>query len=220
MIADIQRRGKCPIVVGGSGLYLKFLTHGMAGAPPANEEVRTELGKLTVEEIYQKLFELDPVEAARQNAQNRRHLSRALEICLVTGSKASKMRTNFDDQEVLEGLRGVSLTWPREILAERIAQRTREMFEAGAVSEVESLPSDALTIRQAIGVKEIESMFRGEMTTEECEERIAISTRQYAKRQRNWLRRETWLYPIDGAQPVEDQVDELSQLDWPRVDHS
>jgi tRNA dimethylallyltransferase len=215
VIDEIIARGKRAIVVGGSGLYLKFLTHGVSEAPPADEEIRAELEALPVEEVYRRLQEVDPEEAARQNPGNHRHVSRALEICLITGGKASDLRRNFADTKMTEGLSGVVLAWPREILAERIARRTRVMFEAGVVSEVEGLPEVMGTIRQAIGVREIESLLRGELSLEECEERIVISTRQYAKRQRNWFRREAWLKPVAGELPVEDQVEAVIASGWP-----
>ena len=211
VIEGIAARGKRAIVVGGSGLYLKFLTHGVAAAPPGDEEIRAELDQLAVDEIYRRLKELDPEEAAKQNSQNRRHLSRALEICLITGGRASELRKNFDDSSRVENLDGIALSWPRELLAERIATRTPRMLGEGAVEEVKALPLGAPTVRQAIGVREIEAYLRGEMSREECEERITISTRQYAKRQRNWIRREDWLRSIDGALPVEDQVEAVIQ---------
>lgn len=213
VIEDIESRGKTAIVVGGSGLYLKFLTHGIAVAPPGNEEIRVELENWSVDQIFRRLQELDPNEAARQNSQNRRHLSRALEICLVTGGKASELRQNFDDPALVEKLKGIALTWPREILAERIALRTQIMLKSGAIDEVKALPLEAGTIRQAIGVREIEAYFGGQMTLAECEERITISTRQYAKRQRNWFRRESWLRLLDGSLPLAEQVAEVTRWD-------
>ncbi len=209
VIEEIEARGKRAIVVGGSGLYLKFLTHGMAAAPPGDEQIRGELDQLAVDEIYRRLKELDPEEAAKQNSQNRRHLSRALEICLITGGKASLLRKNFEDSSRADQLSGIALSWPRELLAERIAVRTRRMLEGGAIEEVKALVAGATTIRQAIGVREIEAYLAGEMTREECEERITISTRQYAKRQRNWIRREDWLRSIDGTLSLEEQVREV-----------
>lgn len=216
LMREIRGRQKRPIVVGGSGLYLKFLTHGVAAAPPADEIIRAELEALPVEEIYRRLQDRDPEEAARQNPQNRRHLSRALEICLITGEKASDRRRNFAEHERLQGLQGVVLSWPREVLAERIAERTRRMFARGVVEEVKALPPDAQTIRQAIGVREIEACLRGEISRGECQERITISTRQYAKRQRNWFRREEWLRAVEGALPVDEQVGKIIQAGWAR----
>lgn len=206
VIVDIQKRGKLPIVVGGSGLYLKFLTHGIAEAPGGDSAIRAELDVLPVDEILRRLKELDPEEAARQNQQNHRHLSRALEICLITGGKASDLRKNFEDPKKVANLRGIALSWPRDVLAERIARRTGQMLESGAIEEVAALPKEARTARQAIGVKEIEVYLAGLMTRDECEERIAISTRQYSKRQRNWFRREAWLKSIDGSLSIEERI--------------
>lgn len=211
IIAEIQARGKVPVIVGGSGLYLKFLTHGRADAPPGDDAIRAELDCLTVDEIFYRLHKLDPKEAARQNPKNRRHLSRALEICLITGDMASNLRKNFENPAHLTPLRGAVLNWDRDKLAERIAQRTSLMLEQGAIEEVANLPQDSGTVRQAIGVKEIEAHLRGELSRKDCLERITISTRQYAKRQRNWFRRETWLTPVDASGEMTSLLAQLPQ---------
>lgn len=213
VIKEIENRGKTAIIVGGSGLYLKFLTHGIAEAPPGDEEIRAKLKGWSVAQIYERLKELDPDEAARQNSQNRRHLSRALEICFVTGRKASALRQNFEDPTLLEGLKGIVLNWAPQILAERISLRTRVMLDSGAINEVKELPLEAGTIRQAIGVREIDAYLNKEVTLEECEERITISTRQYAKRQRNWFRRESWLRSVDGSLSLARKIVEINRWD-------
>jgi len=209
IISEIQKRGKLPIIVGGSGLYLKFLTHGVSPAPPADPQIRASLEKLTPAEIIHQLRKLDPEEAqkqTRQNQQNHRHLSRALEICLITGEKASQLRQNFTDPSITEDLKGIVLTRPPEDLSQRIHKRTAQMLQKGAIEEVQTLPQNAATVRQAIGIKEIESHLRGDSTLEECLEKIATCTRQYAKRQRNWFRREAWLIPITPETPLPDLI--------------
>lgn len=210
VITEVQGRGKVPLIVGGSGLYLKFLTHGRADAPSGDAKIRAELEALTVDTIFRRLQKLDPEEAARQNPQNRRHLTRALEICLITGGKASHLRKNFEDPGRTKKLRGIVLNWPREVLAQRIAQRTTLMLDHGAIDEVRNLPSDSATVRQAIGVREIEAHLHGDLSLTECQERITISTRQYAKRQRNWFRRERWLTPIDASKGLDSILASLS----------
>ncbi|MDA7882330.1 tRNA (adenosine(37)-N6)-dimethylallyltransferase MiaA [Akkermansiaceae bacterium] len=215
VIEEIQSRGKQPLIVGGSGLYLKFLTHGVSEAPSADPGLRAELEGLPVEEILRRLQALDPDEAARQikqNSNNHRHLSRALEICLLTGGAASERRRNFEISLEDLNLKGVVLTWDREILAERIHRRTVLMLENGAIDEVRALPDNADTVKQAIGVKEIEAYLSGELSYEQCLEKIATSTRQYAKRQRNWFRREEWLVPIDGSQAIGNLVAEARRI--------
>ncbi|MCH1498030.1 MAG: hypothetical protein L7U83_03075, partial [Akkermansiaceae bacterium] len=176
-------------------------------------EIRAELKGWSVAQIYERLKELDPDEAARQNSQNRRHLSRALEICFVTGRKASALRQNFEDPTLLEGLKGIVLNWAPQILAERISLRTRVMLDSGAINEVKELPLEAGTIRQAIGVREIDAYLNKEVTLKECEERITISTRQYAKRQRNWFRRESWLRSVDGSLSLARKIVEINRWD-------
>ncbi|MDA7518453.1 tRNA (adenosine(37)-N6)-dimethylallyltransferase MiaA [bacterium] len=199
LISDIQSRGKLPIIVGGSGLYLKFLTHGVSSAPPSDAKIRASLEKLSTEEIIHQLRQLDPEEEekqTRQNSENHRHLSRALEICLITGAKASDLRKNFADPALTENLNGIVLTWPTDELSHRIDLRTAQMLQNGAIEEVQALPQNAATVRQAIGVKEIESYLSGALDLKGCLERIATCTRQYAKRQRNWFRRESWLQQV------------------------
>ncbi len=205
IITDIQSRGKLPIIVGGSGLYLKFLTHGVSPAPPSDPKIRASLEKLSTEEIIHQLRQLDPQEAqkqTRQNSENHRHLSRALEICLITGGKASDLRKNFANPSITAQLRGILLTWPTDQLSRRIDQRTAQMLKNGAIEEIRALPQNSATVRQAIGVREIESHLSGALDREACLEKIATSTRQYAKRQRNWFRRESWLTPIPSETPL------------------
>ena len=199
VIADIQKRGKTPIIVGGSGLYLKFLTHGPAPAPPGDQNLRTELEKLSLSEIINRLRELDPKEAAhqtKQNSGNRRHLSRALEICLLTGKPASSFRRNF--AQTPPDLRGTLITWPRALLRERIVERTELMLRNGALNEVRALPEEAGTVTQAIGVPEIRAFLSGDLDLPGTLEKIVTATSRYAKRQENWFRKENWLTSRDG----------------------
>lgn len=196
VIEEVQARGKTPVVVGGSGLYLKFLTHGPSPIPPGNPQLRAELDALSLEELTQRLQALDPEEAATVNLKNRRYLSRSLELCLLTGEPVSRLRADWEQPDPPH-LRGFYLDWPREELTERIAQRTSGMLAEGAVAEVEALPPEATTAAKAIGVAEIRAHLAGEMTLAETEERITIATRQYAKRQRTWFKKERWLTSID-----------------------
>lgn len=199
VIDDIINRNRQPIIVGGSGLYLKFLTHGPSPAPKGDPELREKLDALPLDEIFAQLKALDPEEAARQNPQNRRHLTRSLEICLLSGEKASDIRSNFNNPKHEATLNGFLLDWPRDQLRERIARRTEIILASGAISEVENLPENATTARQAIGIKEIEAHLDQELSLAECTEKLTTSTRQYAKRQGTWFRREKWLTPLDAT---------------------
>ncbi|GHC63189.1 tRNA (adenosine(37)-N6)-dimethylallyltransferase MiaA [Roseibacillus persicicus] len=196
IIEEIQSRGKTPIIVGGSGLYLKFLTHGPSPVPPGDPTIRAELDLLSLEELLARLETLDPAEAATINRQNRRYVTRSLELCLLTGQPVSELRKDWQQPDPPD-LRGVYLDWPRDELADRIAQRTAIMLAGDALDEVAALPPDATTAAKAIGVAEIQAHLAGKKTLEETSERITIATRQYAKRQRTWFRKEAWLTPIE-----------------------
>ena len=197
MLSEIEARGKRPLVVGGSGLYLKFLTHGPNDLPTADPKLRAKLEALSLDELNRRLEELDPVEAARIDRQNPRYVQRALEVCLLTGRPVSEQRDSFEIDA--SHLRGVVLTWEPAPLEERIRLRAKAMLEGGAIEEVAALPNLGATAAKAIGVPEIRSYLDGASDRESCEEQIVIATRQYAKRQRTWFRRERWLTPVAGS---------------------
>lgn len=197
VIEEIQSRGKTPIVTGGSGLYLKFLTHGPAPLPRGDEAMRAEMDARPLEDVVAQLRELDPLEAERTDLQNRRFVSRALEICLLTGEKASELRDQWESRtaEISAKLKGIWIQRPREVLHERIAERTRWMLDNGAIEEVQAADKLSSTCDKAIGVGEVRQLLAGEIDRAACEDKISTATRQYAKRQETWFRREKWLEP-------------------------
>lgn len=195
VIAEIQARGKTPIVTGGSGLYLKFLTHGAAPLPTGDPALRAELDALPLPDLVARLTELDPVEASRTALANRRFVSRALEICLLSGRKASELRDGWASRtaEISAQLRGIVIRRTRPDLHERIARRTRAMLAGGALDEVAALTDISENLEKAIGFREIRALQAGEIDLARCEELISAATRQYAKRQETWFKREAWL---------------------------
>lgn len=199
VIDEILSRGKTPVVTGGSGLYLKFLTHGPAALPEADSALRAEFESLPLEELVSRLRALDPEEAARTALENRRYVERALEICILTGRKASELRDQWaaKTRELEAGLRGIIIRRARPDLHARIAERTRAMLDGGAIDEVAALAGHPVACGKAIGFREIRALLSGECDRASCEERINAATRQYAKRQETWFRREKWLEPLD-----------------------
>jgi tRNA dimethylallyltransferase len=195
VIREIQARGKTPVVTGGSGLYLKFLTHGASPLPTGDADLRAELDARSLDDLVAQLEALDPLEASRTALKNRRYVSRALEICLLTGEKASTLRDDWQSASVEREsqLAGCFLQRTRPDLQARIAMRSRIMLDSGAIEEVAALPEDSPTCGKAIGVKEIRALLAGEINRATCEELLSISTRQYAKRQETWFKREKWL---------------------------
>lgn len=195
VIYELLSRGKTPIITGGSGLYLKFLSHGPSPLPPGDPALRVELDALSLEELVKRLQELDPLEAARTDLNNRRYVSRALEVCLLAGVPCSTLRDDWEQASAARAskLRGVLVLRPRPELHERIAKRTQSMLKGGAIEEVAALTDAAPGLEKAIGLGEIRRHLAGEIDLPACEELITAATRQYAKRQETWFRRESWL---------------------------
>lgn len=183
-----------PLVVGGSGLYLKAITHGLAPTPKGDPALRAELDAEPLETLVARYRELDPAGAAVTNLLNRRYVTRNLEICLLTGRPASELKSAW--AESAPRIRAVYLQRDRADLDARIARRTAMMFDAGVVGEVERLKDLSPTAAKAIGIREIEALRRGEIDEATCREAIRLATRQYAKRQENWFRRETSFVPL------------------------
>jgi len=197
VIDDLLSRGNTPVITGGSGLYLKFLSHGPSPLPPGEPALRAELDALPLDALVDRLRALDPAEAARTDLHNRRYVSRALEVCLLAGVPCSTLRDDWEAATASRAakLRGIVLQRPRTELHERIARRTRLMLDGGAIEEVAALRDIAPGLEKAIGLREIRQLLDGGIDRPACEELINAATRQYAKRQDTWFRREGWLEP-------------------------
>jgi tRNA dimethylallyltransferase len=199
VIDAIIARGKIPIVTGGSGLYLKFLTHGPSPLPQGNASIRTELNAISLEDLIAELQSIDPTEAAQINLKNRRYVSRAVEIFRLSGIPASQQRRNWEHVSAAtqEQLQGIVLQLPRQELHQRIAERSMRILQNGAIDEVKAHREHlSETCRKAIGVPQILELLDGTIDQSTCLQKIIEATRQYAKRQETWFRRETWLTPF------------------------
>lgn len=188
VIQEIAARGRVPIVVGGSGLYIKALTHGLSPLPAASPQLRAQFQHLSPGEKIVWLLQRDPEAATTVNLRNPRYVERALEICLLSGRPQSGLRRSFEQAE--PEVNGVILQWDREALYRRINQRTLDMFAAGLVAEVAALGTLSPTAEKAIGVREVRAHLAGEATLEDTISAIQQATRHYAKRQTTWFRRE------------------------------
>jgi tRNA dimethylallyltransferase len=193
-ISEVFSRGKMPIVTGGSGLYIKALTHGLAPVPATSSALRTELSKLSPEQLRERLNEIDP--KARIDLKNPRRVLRALEVCILTGRPASQLRRGWEDN-TLSGFRGLLLVRERAELNARIVENVRNMFDRGVVAEVANLQALGPTAAMAIGLREVQALLRGEVTRAECIAAVALATRRYAKRQLTWFRNQFTFQIID-----------------------
>jgi len=191
-IASIHSAGRLPILVGGTGLYVRTLLDGIAPVPPINPAIREEVRNTAVHSNRIRLAELDPAAAAKLNPADTTRIARALEVVLSTG------RPLTDWQQQREGgiseqieLRPLVLLPPRDWLYGRCDQRFEQMVERGAAEEVRALLDRhlnlAMPVMRAIGVREIAAWLRGEITREETIGAGQQATRRYAKRQYTWF---------------------------------
>lgn len=194
-IVEISARGQRAIVVGGTGLYIRALSRGLAELPSANPALRAELETLPLAELQTRLRALDPAAAASIDLRNPRRLIRALEVCTLTGRPFSSFRKEWDAPTAK--LRGVVLTRERTDLYARIDARTEAMFAAGVVDEVRQTGKIGPTAAQTIGFREIQSFLAGKMTLGECIAAIQMATRNYARRQLTWFRKERDFEALD-----------------------
>jgi tRNA dimethylallyltransferase len=199
-IDEINSRGKLAMIVGGSGLYIKALTHGLAPLPQSDPKLREGLNVMSLDELYSRLVELDPETARKIDVRNRRRLMRALEIYFLTGKPASDVAVGVDDagrpgSTILA--RGVFVFRDRQELYERINQRVEAIFGKGVIEEVRAAAVMSVTASQMIGLREIREVLAGKKSLSQCVEEIQQATRRYAKRQLTWFRRQTNFLPLN-----------------------
>ncbi len=196
-LRHVHARGKTAIITGGSGLYFKFLSHGLSQAPPGDPQLRAEFSAFTTEQLYARLQAIDPEGAAATDACNRRYVERNLEIVITGGKPLSYWKRNWQHPPL-----GPGWVITRDVaqLDARIARRAAHMLDSGAVEEVATLGPCSATAERTLGLQLIRDMLRGNITHHECLTQLALSTRQYAKRQRTWLKREQWLTELPATE--------------------
>jgi tRNA dimethylallyltransferase len=201
-IDDIQNRGKIPLLVGGTGLYIRAVTDDLQipKAPP-NWELRARLEKAERAEpgsLHRRLTVVDPAAAARIHPRNIRRLVRAIEVFETTGTPISSQQRRGDT--AFEAAR-VGLQVERPVLYQRIDVRVDEQIAAGLVDEVRGLLASgygpSLPSMQGLGYKEILAFLNGEHTMEEAVAMLKRNTRRYAKRQLTWFRPDPRIRWID-----------------------
>jgi tRNA dimethylallyltransferase len=209
-IDEINSRGRLAIIVGGSGLYIKALSHGLAPLPESDPKLREKLSAMSLDELRSQLLKRD-LEAARKiDTKNRRRLVRALEICLLAGKPASEVVAGVGLSAVALAkvddpgrpgspipASGVFVFRDREELYARINQRVEAMFEKVVIEEVRASGATSATASQMIGLREIRELLEGRMSLLQCVAEIQQATRRYAKRQLTWFRRQTNFLPLN-----------------------
>ncbi len=202
LMADIVARGKLPILVGGTMLYFNALTQGLAQLPPANPDIRAYLDAQLASEgnlaVHARLAKIDPKAAARIHPNDPQRVQRALEVYEITGRSLSDFFADNAQDHALPYTMQKFIVAPRDrqVLHAIIAKRFHAMLEKGFLEEVAQLYQrgdlhDKLPAIRAVGYREAWAYFQGDYDLHTMTEKSIIATRQLAKRQFTWLRRET-----------------------------
>lgn len=197
LMAELKATGKKPVFVGGTGLYFRALTEGLAEMPAIPAEVRAHFRALLAEEgpeaLHQQLCQRDAAVAARLQPADGQRIVRALEVLAASGRSIAEFQAETPPPIIPSQAADKFVVLPeRALLHQRINVRFEKMMEAGAINEVKALLAmnldPALPAMRAIGVSEISALLRGEISRNEAIERASAATRQYAKRQMTWFR--------------------------------
>jgi len=199
-MADITAQGHIPLLVGGTMLYFRALEQGLSTMPPADPEIRAglerDLLEHGLESLYRRLQQVDPAAAARIHANDPQRIQRALEVYELTGQSLSDFHSQGREGPLPYRLIKLVLApEDRALMQQRIEQRFREMLDAGLIDEVRGLVErgdlDAdLPAMRAVGYRQVRAWLAGDPGYDEMVIQAIVATRQYAKRQLTWLRRE------------------------------
>jgi tRNA dimethylallyltransferase len=209
IISGMHNRKILPLIVGGTGLYVKALTRGIFEGPSADWDLRTELMEqeaLDSGALYRRLTDIDPEAAARIEPNDLRRVVRALEVCLKGGAAISRMQAEHTASLPFEFLK-IGITRDRAELYGIINRRVDHMMESGLLDEVKTVlaeirkhhrgPVLEISALQAIGYKELIRHIEGELSLDEAVELIKKGSRNYAKRQFTWFRKEEGINWVD-----------------------
>jgi tRNA dimethylallyltransferase len=219
-VAEISGKGKRPLFVGGTGLYLKGLLKGIFSGPPAHwalrEKLQEEAERHGPEALYEQLKRVDPEAAKRISVHDLRRIIRALEVCKLTGKPISKLQTQFNREPVADAVL-VCLNRERGDLYHRIDERVERMFASGLVDEVKGLLKKGNLSRsasQAVGYKETIGYLEGRYDLAEAQRLIKRHTRRLVRRQLTWFRsfpQIKWL-EVDKNEPKETTAKKVINL--------
>lgn len=204
-IEEISSRGKLPVIVGGTGLYINSLLDNTQFAEEELDyklraELESKMELIGAEKMLEELAEFDPVAAQRLHPNNRRRIIRAFEVYITTGKTITYHIENSHNEESNINALVIGITYnDRELLYERINKRIDIMLENGLLEEAETTldSSNSKGAFQAIGHKELYPYLQGELTLDEAKENLCRQTRRYAKRQLTWFRKDeriNWIY--------------------------
>lgn len=227
VIADLTARRRVPLIVGGTGMYLRGLLRGVLDSPPPDQALRVRLRRMIrrfgAGRLHRVLLRLDPPSAERLDPRDSQRIERALELALSGETWSARLRregTWRDSGERYRALK-IGLDMDREALARRIDLRVDTFFDRGLIAEVRALvasgvPSDAGGFK-AIGYREVREALEFGGDLDDVREGVKRNTRAYAKRQRTWFRKEPGLIWLDASRDVDELATEIIEL-WCRFE--
>jgi tRNA dimethylallyltransferase len=206
LIEEINRAGKLPCVVGGTGLYIKALLGGLAPLPSADEALRAALHRREsstgVGTLHQELQKIDPISAAAIHPNNLIRIVRALEVYHLAGRKMSELHAGHRFAEQPYRVMQLAPQMERDQLYRKIDSRAKQMLADGLIAETEGLVaaySAKLKALQTLGYREVLGFLAGDLDYAQMLDKIAQHTRQYAKRQLTWFRKESEIIWVDSS---------------------
>lgn len=216
IISDIHQRGKHAVVCGGTGLYINALTRPLSFSERSDEKLHDELMALAEEpggkrRLHRMLAEVDPESAQKLHENDVRRVVRAIEIFRLTGVTQTEQAKIDAQREGDYNETIFALDWPRDILYSRIDRRVEIMLENGLIEEVRRLMADEEhypTAAQAIGYKEIAAALQGRMDMDEAIIKVKQASRNYAKRQLTWFRRDERTIWISAQEKTASEIAE------------
>ena len=209
ILAQKEKEGRSVILTGGTGLYINSVVNGLSSLPESDPKLRDELMALSVDELYEKLLELDPEAAEKIHKNNKKRVERAVEVCLITGKKFSVLSKENVKNNNYDFLK-VCLTRDREILYERIDKRVDIMMSEGLLDEVTALykkyDGEILRKINIIGYTQIIDYLEGRISLETAVDFIKRDSRHYAKRQMTWFNNDSGYLWFDLEKQSENEI--------------
>ena len=216
-IKEIIKKGKMPIVVGGTGLYLDSLIYEIEYQDIKLDEqyrnkLEEEVEKQGLEKLYEKAKQIDPKAIKKISPNDKKRILRILEIYHATGKTKTEQEIESRKKEVEYDYKVYALNWDRQKLYNRINKRVDMMIEQGLVEEVKQILDkydNFPTAMQGLGYKEVVEYLNGNLTKEEMIEKIKIETRRYAKRQLTWFRKNKQTIWLNAEDMIQDNIQKI-----------
>lgn len=225
-IKEILEKGKTPIIVGGTGLYIDSLIYEIEyNDIKIDENYRKELEKIAqeqgLEKLYEEALEIDPIAMEKISKNDKKRIMRVLEIYQATGKTKTEQEIESRKKEIEYDYYVFAINWDREILYQRINKRVDLMIQKGLIEEVKNILEkykNFPTAMQGLGYKEVVDYINEIYTKEEMIEKIKMETRRYAKRQLTWFRKNKQTSWLDGKNDIQNNIDIILEvINWKKM---